>query len=280
MTEQGSLAKPLVISVAVHLTVLLLVLVLSRVSPSPPPSAAHALQAYLAPMPSARSNPSSTPPAEPPPTPVEVPKPAPVKAAVKAIDQPPPAVIKPTDVVVHTAKPSPSKPAKQDKPAKESKPEHVPTSKERAQELAKIADEALHSKTVDDAKRRDAQVKAEQLRARQAREADLSQSLSREEERSGAIASGAQARYAALLAARFEHNWVRPPSARKGLSCEVKVSQVPGGVVTAVKIAHCNGDSAVEQSLIQAVYRSSPLPPPEDMNVFEREFTVVFAPDH
>jgi len=82
------------------------------------------------------------------------------------------------------------------------------------------------------------------------------------------------------LAARFEHNWVRPPSARKGLSCEVKVSQVPGGVVTAVKIAHCNGDSAVEQSLIQAVYRSSPLPPPEDMNVFEREFTVVFAPDH
>ena len=57
-----------------------------------------------------------------------------------------------------------------------------------------------------------------------------------------------------------------------------KVTQEPGGTVTQVKVGECNGDQAVRQSIEQAVYRASPLPPPPDPSLFERELTIHFTP--
>jgi hypothetical protein len=48
--------------------------------------------------------------------------------------------------------------------------------------------------------------------------------------------------------------------------------------VTNVTIGDCNGDEAVRQSVINAVYRSSPLPPPRDARAFERRLVIVFKP--
>jgi colicin import membrane protein len=81
-----------------------------------------------------------------------------------------------------------------------------------------------------------------------------------------------------LIRNRVERAWVRPPSARVGLACEVRVTQVPGGSVTGVSFGRCNGDETVRQSIEAAVYRASPLPQPPDPALFERELIFNFAP--
>jgi colicin import membrane protein len=59
----------------------------------------------------------------------------------------------------------------------------------------------------------------------------------------------------------------------------VTVTQVPGGVVTDAKVGECNGDDAVRQSIVSAVFRASPLPAPPNPAQFQRTLNMVFAPD-
>ena len=120
---------------------------------------------------------------------------------------------------------------------------------------------------------------AEEARARAAREAEVRRALEAEEEEMAATArSGAQDEYRALLSQAIERNWLKPPSARAGLACTLYVTQVPGGAVTDVRLGACNGDEAVRESIVNAVYRASPLPPPRDPRAFERRLEIVFRP--
>ena len=80
------------------------------------------------------------------------------------------------------------------------------------------------------------------------------------------------------IANRIQRAWLRPPSARPGIDCVVHVTQVPGGAVTSVKVGECNGDAAVRQSIEDAVLRASPLPPPPDPALFERDLDIHFRP--
>ena len=50
------------------------------------------------------------------------------------------------------------------------------------------------------------------------------------------------------------------------------------GAVTDVRLGACNGDEAVRESIVNAVYRASPLPPPRDPRAFERRLEIVFRP--
>jgi len=106
----------------------------------------------------------------------------------------------------------------------------------------------------------------------------LKRSLAAEEHANAVRSSGALATWEAQLKARIERAWLRPPSARAGIVCELDVTQVPGGEVTNVKLGACNGDQAVRDSIVAAVYRASPLPPPPDPSLFERELQITFSP--
>jgi colicin import membrane protein len=46
-----------------------------------------------------------------------------------------------------------------------------------------------------------------------------------------------------------------------------------------VRVGACNGDDAVRRSIEAAVYKSSPLPPPPDPSLFERELLFKFEPE-
>ena len=118
-----------------------------------------------------------------------------------------------------------------------------------------------------------------QERARAQREAELNAQIQAEERAAAARASGQMNQYIAQIAARIERAWIRPPSARVGLECEVRVTQVPGGAVTGVQVGRCNGDEAVRQSIEAAVYRASPLPLPPDPALFERNLVITFRPE-
>ena len=111
------------------------------------------------------------------------------------------------------------------------------------------------------------------------REAELNARIAAEERLAAARASGLMDQYVAQITARIERAWIRPPSARPGLECEVRVTQVPGGAVIAATVTRCNGDAAVRESIEAAVYRASPLPLPPDPALFERNLLVTFRPE-
>jgi colicin import membrane protein len=147
-----------------------------------------------------------------------------------------------------------------------------------AQAKAKAAQEA-REQARKDAEQRAAEL-ARQLAAKDKaqREAELRDQLAAEERLNAARTGGQEAQYKQLLYARITNAWIRPPSAQPGVVCVVHVTQVPGGEVTGVTVGTCNGDAAVRESVEAAVYRASPLPAPPTPDLFEREFTVNFAP--
>src|ERR1700733_6555942 len=146
----------------------------------------------------------------------------------------------------------------------------------RRADEAKRAEEAKHAaeaKQDDDAKR------AADLKAKSEREAELRRQLADEEHVSAVEASPARAQYIARLSAAIQNAWIKPPSARAGLDCIVNITQIPGGEVTGAHVSQCNGDAAARQSIENAVLRASPLPPPPDPALFQRNLVIHFHPD-
>ncbi len=133
----------------------------------------------------------------------------------------------------------------------------------------------IERKQKEEAERRKA---ADDARAQAQREAELRSQIEEEEGRAQAENAGLLNQYIAMIEQRIVRNWNRPPSARAGLECRVRVAQTPGGTVLSVQIVQCNGDAAVKQSIEAAVMRSSPLPPPPDPRLFERNLVLVFKP--
>jgi len=135
---------------------------------------------------------------------------------------------------------------------------------------------ALEKKRAEDAA---AAKKAAEEKARAAREAELRRSIEAEQRGNAIRNSDEAARWHASIVARVTRAWIKPPSAQPGISCIVSVTQVPGGEVTAVRVNSCSiDDAALRESVEAAVYRASPLPPPPDPALFERNLELTFAP--
>ncbi len=160
-----------------------------------------------------------------------------------------------------------------------------------AEQKKQAADEARRKAEADAERKKtaEAQAKAAQeakaraaqdAKARAALEADLKRRLAAEEAEGAAAAArpGVKDEYRALLVQAIERNWIRPASARAGLACTLYVNQATGGTVVDVKLGPCNGDEAVRESIVNAVYRASPLPAPSDPRAFERRLEIVFKP--
>jgi colicin import membrane protein len=157
-----------------------------------------------------------------------------------------------------------------------------------AAERAK-ADAAAKLKAESDARRKaekDAAAKAAadkkraaaDQRDRDAREADLKARLEDEETRSSAGFQSLKASYVRAIQAHVEQRWYEPPGMSPGLSCTITVTQIPGGDVVDMRFGSCNGNAAVRQSIENAVRNASPLPPPPQPALFEREIELVFTP--
>jgi colicin import membrane protein len=145
-----------------------------------------------------------------------------------------------------------------------------------AAEKAAADKKAAEKKRAEDAA---AAKKAAEEKVRLAREAELRRALEAEERGNAARNSDEAMRWHAQITARIARAWIRPPSARPGITCIVSVTQVPGGEVTAVRVSSCNPDeAALRESVEAAVYRASPLPTPPANVPFERNLELTFAP--
>ena len=150
--------------------------------------------------------------------------------------------------------------------------------KRDALEAQRKAEAAEKQRKDLEAKRKQEAKAAADAKQQAAREAELRRSLAAEEEASEVARSGVVDEYRRMLIEAIERNWNRPPSARAGLECTLHVSQAPGGTVIDVRVGTCNGDQAVRESITNAVFRASPLPPPPDARAFERRLEIVFKP--
>ncbi len=111
---------------------------------------------------------------------------------------------------------------------------------------------------------------AEELRQRE---------IAAEENRLAAMNSGAMSRYSFALQQKIMRNWIPPASAQPGIECVIDVRQSPGGDVVSATVGRCNGDAAVRRSIEAAVHKASPLPAPEDPNLFQRDLRIRFKPE-
>ncbi len=217
------------------------------------------------------------------------PAPAPVSSAPAAAPQAP--APEPAAEPVATPAPPPEPPRVDQAAAEQERAEqhrreeralHERVSQERAAEAQQRATEARRAEQEAQARKlKEAADLAARARAedKARREKELQAQLAAEERVNAARSSRAEAEWLALIRDKVTRNWIRPPSARPGVNCEVHVTQIPGGVVTGVQIGSCNGDEAVRASIEAAVYRASPLPEPSNADLFDRNLRFDFHPD-
>lgn len=225
------------------------------------------------PAPRTRAEPNPAPKPEPKPEAKPEPKPAP-KPAPK-VEAPPP-------------RPKPD-PALEQRKAEEQKlktqkleKDKAEAKREQARREKQQADQAAEKQRQEKAAAERAKAEADRAEAKRAEAAEAAareRELAEEEQLLAAADSGALADYVAVIRQKVERNWVRPPGAKPGLECEVLVTQIPGGQVTAVQRGRCNADDAVWRSIEAAVMKASPLPPPDDATLFERNLRFSFKPE-
>ncbi len=152
--------------------------------------------------------------------------------------------------------------------------DHVRRQRDEATRLRIIEEERL--------KQLDARRQADADAQRQARaEADMRKQMASEqaEFKAGQLASKGEEYYAAIQS-QVTNNWLRPPTARPGLRCRLKIVQIPGGEVISAAIAgSCNADEATRRSLVAAVERAGSLPYRGFEKVFQREIDFLFSYD-
>ena len=79
---------------------------------------------------------------------------------------------------------------------------------------------------------------------------------------------------------KVKRSWRKPEGSQPGLKCDVRVQQIPGGDVINVTITACNNsDAAFQRSIEAAVIKASPLPPPPDPSIFDRDIVITFKPE-
>jgi colicin import membrane protein len=152
--------------------------------------------------------------------------------------------------------------------------ERLRRQREEAARQARLEEERL--KQLDTRREEEA---AEQRRAQA--EADMLERMAAEqaEFRAGYIATERD-KYVAAINAQVTNNWLRPPTARPGLRCKLRVVQIPGGeVISAAIVGACVADEATRRSIIAAVERTGILPYRGFEDVFEREIDFIFTYD-
>lgn len=189
---------------------------------------------------------------------VEKPKPAQPKAAPKPKPAPKPAP-KPKPKPEPKPKPVPKpKPTPKPKPAPKpaAKPEPKPKPKESAP--AKEQPSSAFSdllKAEMEAIKEDEAVPAQEMQSSESAQ-QLDEIL----------------QYKAIIQQTMKRYWARPPSAVNDMVVTLDIGLLPGGEVKSVTIARSSGNSAFDNSAVQAVQKAGRFSVPPDPVLFDRHF--------
>lgn len=174
--------------------------------------------------------------------------------------------------------------AKEEAARKRKEEEQRMAEEQRLEEERRLLEEERRREEEEERQRQDAERQlAESLEAeeRERRKAAEAEEREREEAARKARALTAAEKYKLLIRQKVSRNWARPPGAQTGLQCTVRVRLVPSGDVLQVTVVKTSGDERFDRSVENAVYKASPLPLPEDRDLFEyfREIEFIFNPE-
>ena len=85
--------------------------------------------------------------------------------------------------------------------------------------------------------------------------------------------------YVGSIKDKVQRVWRRPVGVQSGLSCKIRVAQIPGGEVVGATVTKSSGNVQFDRSVEAAVLKASPLPRPKDPDLFEREIVFIFEPE-
>lgn len=189
--------------------------------------------------------------------------------AAPAVVTPPVAVTPaPTLEPPPPSKPEPAPPRKPDivikekeKPKPPPKPEPKPEPKPRVdpfqEQLKHEAEQLTQRKQAESAARELAQLKTAQA---------------------GAARNKAVADYLGRIRGKIRGNIVLPPEIKGNPEAIFEVTQLPSGEVISVKVKKSSGNPALDAAVERAILKSSPLPKPEQSDVFDRLLHIPYRP--
>jgi len=152
--------------------------------------------------------------------------------------------------------------------------------KEKDRQAAEIRKkEAAEKKAVQEKKQQEAEQKrqAEQEKKRQA---ELKRQQQRDRAEWERKSKGIINRHAALIQRKIEQNWRQPLDVPSNLKCRINIILQPTGKVVSVRILDSSGSQPFDRSVETAVRKASPLPVPENREIFEqfRDLNLSFEP--
>lgn len=151
--------------------------------------------------------------------------------------------------------------------------------KEKAEKAAAEKKKAEDQKKLDEQKKREAEQREEKRKAEEkaARERELKEAMQAEES-----ARAQAAKEAAWLTAsqqiqlqiqnKVRGKWQRPAGVPETAQVVLRVNLLPDGSVQNVELRKESGVTLFDQSALRAVQAASPLPIPEDRELFNRQF--------
>lgn len=147
--------------------------------------------------------------------------------------------------------------------------------RQKAAEEAHRKDEAAR-KAKEEQARRDAEKRKQEQK--QAEEQLRQQMAAEQNQREAAARASATQLWVQQITDKVTRNWLRPPGTSTDFQCKVQVQLLPGGQVVGVKMLESCGSAILDDSVQRAIYKSDPLPTPDDPAVFQRDLTFTFVP--
>jgi len=203
---------------------------------------------------------------EPPKPAPEPPKPAPEPPTPKVVQEPAPRIAAP-DTAVKARKEPALKAEKtlrvkpEPKPKPEAKPKPSPaTARAKAEHQERLREELEREQAAFEAEREETAMR--ELLARSA----------------SAARSKALADYQSKISAKVRGNIMLPRDIEGNPEAVFDVVQLPTGEVLSVKLRKSSGHKGYDEAVERAILKSSPLPKPEQADVFERELKFSFRP--
>jgi colicin import membrane protein len=171
-------------------------------------------------------------------------------------------------------------------PPPEPRPEPRPEPKPESKPVPPKADIAVKTEPPPKAEpkpRLDAfldQLKQETQRLIQRKQSDATSAALDKEiaSREAAARARATADYIAKIRGKIRGNLVVPPGVPGNPEAVFAVTQLPSGEILNVRLKHTSGHAALDTAIERAIRKSSPLPKPEQGDLFSRDLELKFRP--
>ncbi len=162
---------------------------------------------------------------------------------------------------------------KEEEDRKRREREEAERKKQEEEELERKRQEAERKRQEDIRRQRE----ENERRRREEEERLRAAEIEAEERRIAAENSPAMMVYQSRLSQRINRFWNVPPAA-EGTRCVVMIQQTPTGEVIGARMVSCDGGDVVERSILAAVRSASPLPVPQQADLYRRDLRLTMVP--